>query len=227
MLVEIEGGAWLRSGPAGPGLVSGFFECGAEAVLVACRDPVLQPVLKTPATSPNIAGANPVTTAANKRDSGTRMRPCGPFNGGVVARLSVLDRFRPAGTPGPAGPVGVPATDVQGPAAELVPVFAALAADVEACAVLVEEARIQAAHDVAAARTQAAAVLSRARLEAGAARAEAAARVGRDAAERDTRAVDQARRDAAALEESGLARIPAVVGKIIDTMLSSRITGQK
>ncbi|WP_207344274.1 hypothetical protein [Arthrobacter sp. E3] len=144
-----------------------------------------------------------------------------------MARLGILDRFRPVGTPGPAGPVGVPATDVQGPTAELVPVFAALDADVEACAVIVEEARIKAARDVAAARTHAAAVLARARLEAGAARADAAARVRRDAAERDTLAIEQARRDGAAIEESGLARIPAFVGKIIDTMLSSRITGQK
>ena len=38
-----------------------------------------------------------------------------------MALLSILDRFRPVGAPGPAGPVGVPPTDDQGPAAELAP----------------------------------------------------------------------------------------------------------
>src|SRR5674476_1314795 len=58
-----------------------------------------------------------------------------------MARVNILDRFRPVGAPGPAGLAGVPAADEQGPAAELAPVFAALAADVESCHRLVEEAR--------------------------------------------------------------------------------------
>ncbi|WP_315915118.1 hypothetical protein [Arthrobacter sp. lap29] len=144
----------------------------------------------------------------------------------VVARLSILDRFRPVGAPGPTGPSGVPAVDDQGPAMELTPVFAALAADVKAGELLVEEARRQAEHDVAAARTQAAAMVSQARLDASAARAEAAAQVQREAQERDSRAMDQAALEANALEESGLARIPAVVAKVIDTLLSPRKAGR-
>ncbi len=144
-----------------------------------------------------------------------------------MARMSVLDRFRPVGAPGPAGPAGVPAVDGQGPAMELAPVFAALAADVEANAMLVEGARRQAERDISAARTQADAVVSQARLDAGAARAGAAARVEREAGERDSLVVDQARLEAAALEATGLARIPAVVVNVIDILLGSRQAEQQ
>lgn len=144
-----------------------------------------------------------------------------------MARLSILDRFRPVGAPGPAGPIGVPATDDQGPAAELAAVFAALAADVEACAALVEQARLNADEDVARARTQAAAILSQARLAAGAERANAAARVEKEALDRDAQVLEQARQEAATLEESGLARLPAVVGQVIDTLLAAQSAGKQ
>ena len=58
-----------------------------------------------------------------------------------MARLSILDRFRPVGAPGAAGPVGVPAADDQGPAAEVAPVFAALADGVGANAGVAAESR--------------------------------------------------------------------------------------
>ncbi|QCO98241.1 hypothetical protein FCN77_11725 [Arthrobacter sp. 24S4-2] len=135
--------------------------------------------------------------------------------------MSILDRFRPVGAPGPAGPAGVPAADIQGPAVELAPVFAALADDVARCAALVDEARLSAEEDVARARTQAAAILSQGRLDAGVERAKAAARVEREASEQDAELLEQARQEAAALEESGLALMPAVVDKVIDTMLAA------
>lgn len=144
-----------------------------------------------------------------------------------MARLSILDRFRPVGAPGPAGPSGVPAADNQGPAAELAPVFAALAGDAASCAALVEEARLKAEGNMTQARAQAAAILSRARLEAGAERARATARVEQAASERDTALLEQARHDAAALEKSGLALIPAVVGKVIDALLAPQHPGQQ
>lgn len=137
-----------------------------------------------------------------------------------MARLSILDRFRPVGAPGPAGPAGVPAADDQGPAAELVPVFAALAGDVSACAALVEEARLSAEKDVVRARAQAAAIVAQARLEAGAERAKAAARIEQESSERDAKVLEQARHDAAALGETGLTLLPAVVGKVIDRLLA-------
>lgn len=143
-----------------------------------------------------------------------------------MARLSILDRFRPVGAPGPAGPAGVPAADNQGPAAELAPVFAALAADAASCAALVEEARLSAERDVAKARAQAAAILSQARLEAGAERAKAAARVEQAASYRDAPLLEQALHEAAALEESGLALMPAVVGTVMNTVLAPQNPGQ-
>jgi hypothetical protein len=121
----------------------------------------------------------------------------------------------------------VPATDEQGPALELAPVFAALSTDVKACENLVEDARRQAAQEVAAAQKQAGVIVSRARLGAGAVRAEAAARVEREAGERVALMMEQARRDADALEESGLARVPAIVGRAIDTLLTSWPDGRQ
>jgi len=136
-----------------------------------------------------------------------------------MARLNFLDRFRPVGAPGPAGPIGVPASDNPGPAAELAPVFAALAADVDASAAVVEAARLHAEHDMAKARTQAAAILSRARLDAGAERARAAAHVERAAAQKDQLVIEQAHREAATLEASAMARIPSLVDEVIDDLL--------
>jgi hypothetical protein len=144
-----------------------------------------------------------------------------------MARLSILDRFRPVGAPGPAGPAGVPAADNQGPAVELAPVFAALAGDAASCAALVEEARNFAEGHVAQAREEAAAILSQARLDSGAERSRAAARVEQAAADRDTALLDQARRDAATLEDSALALIPAVVGKVVDTLLAPQSAGHQ
>lgn len=137
-----------------------------------------------------------------------------------MARLSILDRFRPVGAPGPAGPAGVPSSDAQGPAAELAPVFAALAGDVAACAALVEAARLDAERDVAQARAQAAAVVAKARLDAAAERAGAAAGVSQEASDRDAQQLAQARVEADVLRESGLARIPSVIDRVIETLLA-------
>ena len=144
-----------------------------------------------------------------------------------MARLSVLDRFRPVGAPGAAGPAGVPAVDSQGPATELVPVFAALAADVQSGEELVGDARRQAEHGLAVALTQAAAIVSQARLDAGAARAVAAARVEQEAGDRDALVMEQARRDATAVEETGMAHIPAVVERVVDALLAPQAADAK
>jgi hypothetical protein len=140
-----------------------------------------------------------------------------------MARLSLLDRFRPMGAPGPAAPAGVPAADDQGRAAELAPVFAALADDVAACEALVAEARLSAERDVAQARTQAAAIVAQARLDAGVTRVRAAARIEQEASERDAQLLEQARQEAAKLEEAGLRRIPDVVSQVIDNLLAPQI----
>ena len=144
-----------------------------------------------------------------------------------MARLSILDRFRPVGTPGAAGPAGVPALDDQGRAAELAPVFAALAGDVAACEALIEEARVSTEGDVARARADAAAIVARARLDARAARVRAAARIEKEASERDAKLLEQARHEASTLERTGLARIPAVVSEAIDNLLAPQSAEQQ
>lgn len=140
-----------------------------------------------------------------------------------MARLSILDRFRPVGAPGPAGAVGVPAADSRGHAAELALVFAALAPDVEACQRLVDEARKLAEDDTARARTAAAAIVARARLESDAARADAADLVEQATSERDMRTLETARREASRLRASGVARIPDTVGRVIDRLLADQL----
>ena len=143
-----------------------------------------------------------------------------------MARPNILDRFRPVGAPGPAGPAGVPATGDQGPAAELAPVFAALAQDVEHCRTLVEEARRDAAAALSRSQEQAAAITAQARLDAGAERAHAAARVEQAALKRDALLLAQARKEADNLEEDRAAMLPGTVRRVIDHLWSQHLTSE-
>jgi len=140
-----------------------------------------------------------------------------------MAQPSILDRFRPVGAPGAAGPAGVPASDDLGPAAELTPVFAALAADVESCRRLVEDARRDADRTLAKARDSADALVAQARLDAGAEQSRSAARVLDTASERDAQLLDRARQEAVDLKETGTARLPEAVRNIIETLLSEQL----
>jgi len=144
-----------------------------------------------------------------------------------MARVNILDRFRPVGAPGPAGLAGVPAADEQGPAAELAPVFAALAADVESCQRLVEEARQEADGALVRAHEQAAAILAQARLDAGAERARAAARVEQAASKRNALLLAQARKEADDLEDAGMAQLPGGARKVIDNLLSQYLGSEQ
>ena len=137
-----------------------------------------------------------------------------------MARNSLLDRFRPVGAPGPAGPAGVPAVDDEGTAAELIPVFDALDPDIRANADLSAGASSRAQQTVAEARQQAAALVEDARMNSGAVRAEAAARVSRETEEQDAQALDQARAEAAALESSGESRVPELAAAIVADLVS-------
>lgn len=141
-----------------------------------------------------------------------------------MARSNILDRFRPAGAPGPAGPVGVPANGDQGPAVELAPVFAALGADVESCRRMVDEARREADGELSSAVEEAAAVIARARLDEGAERARAAARVEQAASAQDAQLLARARKDADDLERSRTALLPGLVRTVMDRLLSEQLT---
>jgi hypothetical protein len=141
-----------------------------------------------------------------------------------MARVSILDRFRPVGAPGPAGPAGVPAVDEPGRAAELAPVFAALAPDVESCRRLVDEAQQQAEDTLARARADAAAIVARARLAEASVRADAAAAIEQAASAHDERALAAARTDAAQLWEGSSAQIPGAVRLVVDRLLADQLT---
>lgn len=140
-----------------------------------------------------------------------------------MARVSILDRFRPVGAPGPAGPAGVPAAGDHGPAAELAPVFAALAADVESCRRLVDQARREADQTLSRAHQRAAAIIAQARLDARDERASAVARVVQAASERDGLLLARARKEADDLQEARAAQLPATVRRVIDHLLSEQL----
>ena len=137
-----------------------------------------------------------------------------------MARNSLLDRFRPVGAPGPAGPAGVPAVDDEGAAAELIAVFEALDPQIQACSLLVRDAETRARHTVDAARRQAAALVEQARIDSAAVRADAAARVGSAASRHDEELLAQAREQAAGLRRRGEERIPELASAIVADLVS-------
>lgn len=141
-----------------------------------------------------------------------------------MARQTILDRFRPLGAPGPAGPAGVAAADETGPAAELAPVFGALADDVDLCRGVVDEARQEAATALARAHESAAALVAEARLHAGAEHSRAAAVVEQAAAATDARLLATARVEADEIAAVGAARLPGTVRRVMDTLLAENLT---
>lgn len=143
-----------------------------------------------------------------------------------MARNSLLDRFRPVGSPGPAGPAGVPAGDDQGPDAELVPVFEALDPTIRESNELMEDASVRAAETVASARTQAAALVEQARIESGAVRARAAAEVSSTTQAADARMLQNAADEADQLKQRGESRVPelaaAIVADLVEDLLGNK-----
>lgn len=135
-----------------------------------------------------------------------------------MALLSILDRFRPAGAPGPAA-VGVPTTGERGPEVELAPVLRMLDVDVARCEQIRVDALADADRVVAAARDEAAAVLARARTDADGDRARAAARVQESADAQDEAVTREAVARAAALAARGRARIPSLVEAVVGDLL--------
>lgn len=137
-----------------------------------------------------------------------------------MPRPNILDRFRPVGAPGAALPSGAPASDALGPAAELAPVFAALATDVDSCRSLVEDARREADLELSQARERGDATVAEARLARGVEQSRAAARVTQEASQEDAKLLERARRDADELEQVGATGLPVAVRKVIETLLT-------
>jgi len=121
----------------------------------------------------------------------------------------------------------VPAVGDYGPAAELAPVFAALAADVESCRRLVEQAHREADDALSRAHERAAAIIAQARLDARDERTRAVAQVEQAASERDALLLAQARMEADDLEEAGAAQLPATVRRVIDHLLSEQMAQRR
>lgn len=140
--------------------------------------------------------------------------------GVAMPHSTILDRFRPVGAPGPVGPAGVPAVGERGPSLELVPVFAALASDIEAARTLVERAEQEAADIVARARDEVSALLATAQLDSGSARAMAATRVAQDHTDRDRAVLADARDRAEVLVRTGTALLAEMTQAVIGRMLT-------
>lgn len=134
-----------------------------------------------------------------------------------------LDRFRPIGAPGPAARTGIPAKDAVGPAAELGPVFAALAREVDRGHARVDEARRQAEQAIEQARTAAEATLARARLGTGTARRAAYDRVLTAAAQDDARVAEASAERAERITQAGRERIASTVAATIEGLLAEAV----
>ena len=132
--------------------------------------------------------------------------------------LDRLRRFRPVGTPGGAGPVGVPVDSRSGVPEELVPVFAALDAAIAESERIRAEATEQAAELVAGARTDAAGTISDARTRATGERAEVTAAVRARADSAVDRTLAGAAADASRLREAGSQRMDGVVALVLDRL---------
>ncbi|HEU4422476.1 MAG TPA: hypothetical protein VFR67_08030 [Pilimelia sp.] len=132
-----------------------------------------------------------------------------------MALSDLLQRLRPAGAPGAAAPVAVPAEEEDAAAAELAPVFDALEPIVAECEAIRSSAEQAVSGELAQARRDAAAMVADALSRAPAERAAAAARIHRsgDAAADALRA--DADLTAARLRVEGGERLAALTDLIV------------
>lgn len=132
----------------------------------------------------------------------------------MLAR-DVLQRFRPAGAPGPAGPVGVPGDAARRRARELDLVFEALAPTVAECQAIREAGEREAADLEQRAEQDVHRIAVEARLRAAEQRVDAAARMRQDADRQAEEAIGTARREAAELLARGEPRIDALAARVV------------
>jgi flagellar biosynthesis/type III secretory pathway protein FliH len=136
----------------------------------------------------------------------------------------LLDRFRPAGAPGPAGAAGVPADRQESAADELAPVFAALA-EVEAeCERIRREAAQAAAWRRAEAAEQARAVVAQARGRAASIRAAAATRIREDTAAELAQLAARTTAEADELRRRSARQQPQLVSIVVDRVRAELTT---
>ncbi|MEV7011406.1 hypothetical protein [Streptosporangium sp. NPDC051022] len=138
-----------------------------------------------------------------------------------MARLSdFLERFRPTGVPGGAAPTGVPADYTADPAAELTPVFSAIADTQAECDRERERARHRAEEIRERGRAQAAAMVLAARLEAEAEKARASAAARRRGDRENAAIMREAVLAADRVRIRAAARMPEEVARVV-TMVRS------
>jgi lysozyme family protein len=127
----------------------------------------------------------------------------------------LLERFRPAGTPGAAARRGVPADKLSELFDELAPVLALLASDMEQAKRVREEAQAEAVERRRRAQERARSIVAAALSGAGADRADAATRLTRAAAD-ETEAVRASGGETAGLvRRTAEGRLPAYTERVV------------
>lgn len=127
----------------------------------------------------------------------------------------ILQRFRPAGTPGAATPTGVPADRVAEVAAELEPVLALLADAVQEADRVRAEGRAEAERRRQRSAEQAGALVASAHRQAQAARSDAALQAARDVEAEAATTLAEAERAAAAVRQRAAERLPRYVDRAV------------
>ncbi len=127
----------------------------------------------------------------------------------------LLARFRPAGTPGPAAPAGVPEDRRAAAERELAPVFAELADTERECDGVHASAVAEAARRTAQACRQAEAIVTDATAKAPGERARAAATVPASVRDELARVLEDARAEAGAVRAEAARRLPDVVDAVV------------
>ncbi len=136
-----------------------------------------------------------------------------------MAIRDLLQRFRPAGTPGAASGAAVPADRVAESAKELAPVFDELAGTWAEAASLRARASEQATGRRRAAAEEADRIRSAARMAAEAARTDAFSEARASAQTANAALVDRASRQAQALRDQAEMRLPTYVAQVVETAL--------
>jgi vacuolar-type H+-ATPase subunit H len=135
--------------------------------------------------------------------------------GPMASARDLLERFRPAGTPGAAAPAGVPYDHAAALEDELRPVLALLSPTEERCTTRVQEAVASADQIRADASARKAALLAKARLQAEVARAEAAEGLQRRSDEEAAAEMEQAAKAAGEVRARARHRLPEITARVL------------
>jgi vacuolar-type H+-ATPase subunit H len=142
----------------------------------------------------------------------------------VPSARDLLQRFRPAGAPGPAAATGVPADRVAERAVELGPLFARLQDTTGAVARIRADAAAEADRRRQQARERASARVAEARLEADAIRAAALAEAQRGAASAARTSAEQAAARAASITRRSREVLDDDVAEVVRRVRAALVT---